>query len=162
VIPLPDDIRSMLRSILADKTLIMGVGNILRGDDAFGPELVNRLRESSFPCIDAGTTPENQIGASAKHDPLIILIADAVHMELEPGTCRILERDEILANTGFTTHDLSQVLFMERLEETTGARVLMLAVQPGQLGFGTPMSAPVQATLEGLEKLILEIGSDSC
>ncbi len=160
MIRLPDNVRSMLKSILTEKTLIMGVGNILRGDDAFGPELVNRLRNSSFPCIDAGTTPENQIGASAKHCPSIILIVDAVHMELEPGACRILERDEILANTGFTTHDLSPVMFMERLEETTGARVMMLAVQPEQLGFGAPVSVPVQAILEELEDLILRIGSD--
>jgi hydrogenase 3 maturation protease len=152
---LPDQTKKELESVLeGGRTLLMGIGNILRGDDAFGPELVNSLQGIPLPMIDAGTTPENQIGSSARHSPDTVLLADAVHLDAEPGTCRLLTRDQILSDTGFTTHDLSPALFMERLEETTGAKVMMLAVQPAQLGFGTAMSGPVRETLDALAEFI--------
>jgi hydrogenase 3 maturation protease len=132
----------------------MGIGNILRGDDALGPELIERLRDTSLELIDAGTTPENQVGSAARRNPTTVVLVDAVHMEEEPGTCRLLSRDRILEDTGFTTHDLSPALFMERLEAETGASVMMLAVQPAMLAFGAPMSEPVEKTLEDLAAFI--------
>jgi len=153
--PLPDSLTEELGSVLErGRTLLMGIGNILRGDDAFGPELVSRLGDSPLALIDAGTTPENQIGPAARLGPRTVLLADAVLMESEPGTCRLLGRDEILSDTGFTTHDQSPALFMERLEKDTGAEVLMLAVQPERLEFGAPLSARVEETLEALAALL--------
>ena len=157
---LPDTVRDRIESVLqGGRTLLMGIGNILRGDDALGPELLEMLRDTGLPLIDAGTTPENQIGSAARCDPETVLLVDAVHMDMEAGSCQVLTRDEILANTGFSTHDQSPALFMELLEETTGAEVLMLAVQPAQLSFGAPMTPEVRETLEMLALFIRSVTS---
>jgi len=149
--------RSELRSILGTgSTVLLGTGNILRGDDAFGPELVNRLKDLPIRCIDAGTTPENQIGVVARCKPDNILIVDAVHMEMTPGTCRLLQSEEILQYTGLTTHDLSPAHFMSVLAERTGATIRMLAVQPLHLRFGEPVSPGVEKALDELERLFRE------
>ncbi|NOQ21944.1 MAG: hydrogenase maturation protease [Candidatus Aegiribacteria sp.] len=133
----------------------MGIGNILRGDDGIGPELLARLSGKGLCTVDAGTVPENYIGPVARLDPDTVVIIDAVHLEREPGAVELLDRSEIMGNTSFTTHTLSPVLVMERLEEETGARVIMLAIQPGTLEFGAPLSPEVARLLEVLPDLLI-------
>jgi hydrogenase maturation protease len=79
---------------------------------------------------------------------------DAVHLDREPGSVELLERDEILENSGFSTHSLSPVLVMDRLESETGAAVFMLAIQPGNLTLGAPLSPAVNLLLKTLPDLL--------
>jgi hydrogenase maturation protease HycI len=140
-----------LEGFFRKKTVLIGVGNVLRGDDGFGPGIVGLLLGTpGLVCIDAGTTPENQIGSAARHRPDAVLIADAVHLGLEAGSCAMLGRNEIVRFSGLGTHDASPALFMERLEEATRAEVSMLAIQPKGLDFGSSLSDPVRGALEEL------------
>ena len=120
-------LKDRIHLLLKGKVVYMGIGNILRGDDGIGPELVAKLSEKGFYTIDAGTVPENYMRPVTRLDPDTVVIVDAVHLDREPGDVELLDRSEIMANTGFTTHTLSPVLVMERLEEETGAGVFMLA-----------------------------------
>lgn len=132
----------------------MGIGNIMRGDDGIGPELVAILSEKGFCTVDAGTVPENHIRSVARLDPDTIVIVDAVHLDREPGTVELLDRNDIKGGMGFTTHTLSPTLVMERLEEETGARVVMLAIQPATVEFGAPLSPAVANLLAVLPDLL--------
>ena len=63
--------------VLRGKTVIVGMGNPLRGDDGFGPALIERLRgKVSATCIDAGIAPENYVGRIVKETPDTILLVD--------------------------------------------------------------------------------------
>lgn len=139
---------------VSGKVVYMGIGNILRGDDGIGPELVAKLSKKGLCTVDAGTVPENYIRPVARLEPDTVVIVDAVHLDREPGAVELLDRSEIMGNTGFTTHTLSPVLVMERLEEETGARIVMLAIQPGTLEFGAPLSPEVALLLETLPDLL--------
>ncbi len=154
-----------LSAIFKGKTVIVGVGNVLRGDDAFGPALIERLRGTAgVVCIDAGSAPENYTGKIKKEKPDTIIIADAVHLGLAPGDWDILGKNEIV-RSGFTTHDLSPVMFIEYLEKETKADIYMLAVQPGDVSFGAQMSGSVRKTLEEITVLIMGIsinGDNTC
>jgi hydrogenase 3 maturation protease len=135
-----------LASLLNGKTVIVGIGNPLRGDDGFGPYLVELLQgQVKALCLDAGTAPENYIGKIIKEDPDTVLIVDAVHLGLPAGEFRVMEKDEIL-KSGFTTHDLSPRMFMDHLEQGTRAHIYMLGVQPQSVHFGDEMSEPVKKT----------------
>ena len=134
--------------------VFMGIGNILRGDDGLGPELIRRLSEAGYHTVDAGTAPESYVGTVAKLNPDTVIIVDAVHLDKEPGTVELLDRDEILSGTGFTTHNLSPALVMERLEDETGAEVLMLAIQPASLLFAAPITPPVLSTLRDVVNFV--------
>lgn len=147
-------LKDRLTSVLKGKVVYLGIGNVLRGDDGIGPELVARLSEKGVCTVDAGTVPENYIRPVARLDPDTVVIVDAVHLEREPGAVELLDRNQIMGSTGFTTHSLSPVMFMERLEEETGARVVMLAIQPGTIEFGAPLSPAVARLLSTLPDLL--------
>ncbi len=150
----PQDTSPPLKSILKGKVVLVGVGNTLRGDDGFGPALVARLSgKSEAVCIDAGTVPENYLGEIVRQNPDTVLLVDATHLGLNPGDYAILRKDEI-AESGFTTHDMSPNFFIEHLEKETGAAIYVLALQPAHVSFGAEMSAGVQETLEELVELL--------
>ena len=79
------------------RVLIAGVGNVLRGDDGFGVEVLHQLRRELgeppdvrfFESGIAGITLVQQLLDS--YDALIVL--DALDRNAEPGTVFVLEPD---------------------------------------------------------------------
>ncbi|MFH1836887.1 MAG: hydrogenase maturation peptidase HycI [Candidatus Omnitrophota bacterium] len=150
------DIFHALSNIIKDRTVIVGVGNILRGDDAFGPVLIEQIKDNiNAVCIDAGSAPENYLGKIIKEKPDNVLIVDAAHMGLAPGEYMLLKKDDII-RSGFTTHDLSPVMFIEYLEKETGADISMLGIQPEKMDFGEEMSKNVKKTLEEIKNIFIQ------
>jgi len=147
---------NIFKDIFKGKTVIVGVGNILRGDDAFGPALVEEVKgQIEAVCIDAGSAPENYLGKIIKEEPDTVIIVDAAHLDSKPGEYDVLKKEDIV-KSGFTTHDLSPVMFIEYLEKETKADIFMIAVQPEKLEFGGDMSDSVKGTLKELTRLIKE------
>lgn len=146
-----------LLPIMKGKTVIVGIGNPLRGDDGFGPALIGRL-QGKIPliCIDAGNAPENYLGRIAREEPDTILLVDAAHLDLEPGQYRILKPEEIL-KCGLTTHDMSSRMLIDFLQNQTQASIFMLAVQPLNISLGEPISECLSKTLDEIEMLIMEM-----
>lgn len=70
------------------RTLVIGCGNLLRGDDAAGPVLVRRMRQRGLPegmeCADAGTAGMD-VAFQMRGVPEVILV-DACRSGSEPGT----------------------------------------------------------------------------
>jgi hydrogenase 3 maturation protease len=151
-----DVMNNPFTGLLRGKTVFVGVGNRLRGDDGLGPVIVLSLREATdCPCIDAGDAPENHVGPIVRERPDTILIIDAVHLNGEPGAYVILHEEDI-ARTGFSTHTLSPHLFMHRLREMVNADILLLGVQPLDMKFGEHLSQPVEAAVQELVLLLTE------
>jgi hydrogenase 3 maturation protease len=145
--------------ILRGKTVIVGIGNSLRGDDGFGPALIEQLQgQVSYICIDAGSAPEKFLGLIVKEEPDTILFVDAADLDIEPGQYRILEPVDIV-KCGLTTHDMSSRMLIEFLENQTKANILMLGVQPQHECLGEAMSKRLTETLNEIELLIQEAGS---
>jgi len=143
-----------LESILKGKVVILGIGNRLRGDDGFGPALMDRLRgKIRAACIDAGTVPESYAGKVARENPDTILLVDAAHLARAPGEFEILDKDAI-AEVGFTTHDMSPRLVIAYLDKETGAAIYMLAVQPESVAFGEGLSPSVARALDCIRDLL--------
>lgn len=138
------------KDILKGKVVIVGIGNIMRGDDGLGPMLIERLKDSvKAVCIDSAIAPENYTGKIAKENPDTILIIDAVHLELAPGEYAIIEKNEIEVS-GLTTHDISPKIFIDFLDNETSADIYMLGIQPKNVSFGDEISDEVK---EGIQKI---------
>jgi hydrogenase 3 maturation protease len=138
------------------------MGNPLRRDDGLGPALFARLSDSiKERCIDAGTTPENQVGAIARLHPDGVLLVDAVHMDLPPGSWRVLGKQEIVKMGIFTTHDIPLPLLMEYLAGQARSQVAVLGVQPGDVSFGEKLSEAVEKTVIDLAARIGKHMADS-
>jgi hydrogenase maturation protease len=89
------------------RVLIAGVGNVLRGDDGFGVEVLHRLAEEIAPAAGVRFFESGIAGIGLvqqlldSYDALIVL--DALDRGAEPGTIFVLEPDvERLAASGRT------------------------------------------------------------
>jgi len=145
-----------LKARLKGKVVILGVGNPLKGDDGFGPELVKRLKgRVSAELIDGGTAPENYLEVIANLKPDTIMVVDAVHFDGSPGELRLLRSEDILS-AELSTHKLSPKVLMDFLSQRCSADIFMLAVQPRSIEFGAEMNSEVKRKVERLEVLLSE------
>ena len=79
--------------------LVLGLGNVLLGDDGVGPALVERVRElfsgmEEVDCMDGGTQGLALLGHLAGREALIIL--DALAAGKAPGEVSVLAKSELL------------------------------------------------------------------
>jgi hydrogenase 3 maturation protease len=157
---LEEDIRA---SLDGKRTVILGVGNPLRGDDGVGSVLAARLQTKLVsPVIDAGEVPENFIGPIIAANPEVLLIIDAANLGLPPGGMAIIDTKEI-ANASISTHSASLNLFLMVLQTEIQPEIFFLGIQPMTIDFGGAMSLPVKVTLNRLVNLLKKIlpGKDS-
>ncbi len=141
------------------KTVILGIGNPMRGDDGLGPALIERLQgKTKAILIDGGEVPENYLGPIEAAKPEVVLIIDAADLQASPGDVALIEMEQ-LSQTGISTHNASLGLFAKVVQTLTGAEILVLAVQPMYNSFGTPISEAVERTLEWVEQALEAIFS---
>ena len=68
---------------------------------------------------------------------------------IRPGELRLLEPGQV-ASGGLSTHAGSPAMLAQYLQARTGARVGLLAIQPGDTSQGTEFSPEVAATMREL------------
>ncbi|MDQ6616897.1 MAG: hydrogenase maturation protease [Actinomycetota bacterium] len=145
------------------RTLVAGVGNVLRGDDAFGVEVARRLALEILPpgvrVVETGIAGvalihELQEGWDA------LIVVDAVDRDRPPGTVMLIElevtdvaelswvqRCDFLADMHLATPE--RALMLARALGVLPAQVLMVGCQPidaEQIGDG--LSEPVRAAVD--------------
>lgn len=151
------EIRSHLKDILKGRITIVGVGNVMRGDDGFGHILSERIKKrTSASVINAGPTPENHLKAIRDSRPDAILIIDVADFGGDVGDIKLLKKNDIPLY-GISTHNASLALFLDFLNADTKAAVYMLAVQPGENEINTHLSDVLEKKCEEMESLLLEL-----
>ena len=85
---------------MAPRVVVMGIGNLLKGDDGFGVRVVEALGQCDLPtdveCIDGGTGGPTLMVHFDEAEVLILI--DAADLKSEPGTLRVFSLDDITAN----------------------------------------------------------------
>ena len=138
-----------LRVVTGPALLILGVGNLLRGDDGVGPAVVAAIKPHvNVPCLDAGPAPEKFLEIIVRAAPATVLIIDAVDFGGEPGEIRLLDLAD-LRGSACSTHATSLALVGRYLETRIQVRVRLIGVQPLQLR-GEQFSAPVAEAVQRL------------
>ena len=128
------------------KSVILGIGNDLKADDGIGPHIIAQLENQApdqIELINVGTVPENFISLLIEKQPEFILLLDAALMQAEPGTIRLIDKDNI-GGIAFSSHQLPLTFFIEYLESNISATILVLGIQPLTDEFTQPISEPVQ------------------
>jgi len=152
----------------APHTLIIGCGNLLRGDDAVGPILVRQLLEHDLPAqvrlADGGTAGMDV--AFAMRGTQRVIIVDACQTGDPPGTLYKVPGD-VLENlppvTGLHMHafrwDHALAFGRWLLKDEYPQEVIVYLVEVASLTYGEPLSPFVQGALEKLITILLqEIG----
>jgi hydrogenase maturation protease len=143
--------------------LVAGVGNILRGDDAFGVEVARRMARETLP-PDARVVETGIAGVALVHELQegwdALIVVDAVARDKVPGTVMLIElevtniddmswaqRCDFLSDMHLATPE--RALMLARALGVLPPLVLMVGCQPvdaEQVGEG--MSDLVQAAVE--------------
>ena len=148
----------MLESIctkLKGKVLILGVGNPLRGDDGAGPYLIKQLKgRVDATLLNGEEEPENLLDQIVGMKPDSILIVDALELSTHPGSAALLEEDQ-LERGNLSTHHASLKLFIECVKGETGAKVLVLGIQPKSIEIGQAISSEVKESIGHLRNLLI-------
>jgi hydrogenase 3 maturation protease len=152
-----EDWRETLSNTLHGRVAILCVGNPLRGDDAAGPTLAERLEvQEPWHVFDAGPAPENWIGPLCAHRPDVVLAVDAVPFDQPPGSIACWPVAD-LAEGAPSTHAPSLAMSLRMIEQRTRAAILVLGIQPQQIEFGQPLGPPVAAAVDTLAERLLQI-----
>jgi hydrogenase 3 maturation protease len=119
--------------------VLMGIGNILNGDDGIGPWVAQHFCQENWKTIDCGTAPENFTGKVKKLSPDLLVLVDATDMNLSPGEIRRIPPDMINA-LHLSTHALPLSLLMAHLQDTI-KKIILVGIQPKR--FNGPLSCEV-------------------
>ncbi|HEY4469051.1 MAG TPA: HyaD/HybD family hydrogenase maturation endopeptidase [Klebsiella sp.] len=137
------------------RILVLGIGNLLLGDEAVGVRIVEALEQRySLPAhvevLDGGTSGMELMEAMANRDHLIV--ADAVLTGSVPGSVAVLHDEEIpaLFTRKVSPHQLglSDVLMALRLTDEFPQRLTLVGVVPESLEPGIGLTPVVSQAIE--------------
>lgn len=148
------DIKDKLKGIVT----VIGIGNIMRGDDGFGPKLIESLKDKKVKAnlLDCGTVPENYIFPILDTSCDTVILADAADLGIAPGQAKILSLGE-LSGAGLSTHNSSIRLFTDLLR--TGKddmNIFAVSMQPRTIAFGESLSEEVRTGIEELADIFVQ------
>lgn len=141
-------------------TLILGIGNAWRGDDAAGRLVTHALRARKLPgvtVIEANVVDPSLLDAWQEVDRLIVV--DAVNSGAAPGTvhCFDLSRESLPGSLSFcSSHafDLAALLNLAHTLNRLPPQVWVLGVEGHEFAHGQTVSAPVQ---QGVDRCVAAI-----
>jgi len=151
------ELSEQLNKLRNSSTVIVGIGNTLKGDDGAGPLVCEQLRgKVCAEVIDAGTVPENYIQKIIKKAPQNLLIIDAIDFAASAGTINIFKPEQ-LDSFVLSTHTLSPRLFVDMVCGNIQVDVYFVGVQPAQMQLGQPQSEQVNESIQWLAGTLAEI-----
>jgi hydrogenase maturation protease len=143
------------------KSVVIGVGNEFRRDDGAGPEVVARLRgrvpEAADLLVSDGE-PTRMI--EAWDGAALVIVVDAVRAEpAVPGRLHRLVLDQATAGPSgsVSSHGfgLGHAIGLAQVLDRMPGRLIVHAVEAGDLGQGTGLSPPVAAVIDTLAAAVL-------
>ena len=147
---------------------VLGVGSVLRADDAAGMEITGRLKawlepqgRTDIRFFEGETAPENFSGSIKRFNPTHLLIVDAADVGLMPGDATDICPDDV-GGPSYCSHMLPLKIMIDYLIAETGMAVTLLGIQYKTLEFDNPMTVEMEQAVErvcgALRRVIEERG----
>ncbi len=146
------------------KVLILGVGNILLGDEGVGVRVVEKIRnEHTLPddveVMDGGTLGLTLIPYLEGREA--VFIVDAVDRGGRPGELYRIDgddMDEVYNSRKLSAHQigLREILGLSRLQNFLPERVCLFGIQPQAVEVGLDLSGPVSSRVDELIEILLD------
>ena len=135
---------------------VLGVGNVLMGDDGLGPYAV-RVLESRYEMpdgvevADAGTPGLDFAPFLAGTESVIVI--DTVSSDAAPGSVKLYRREQLLstpppARTSPHQPGLRETIMAMELSGARVPEILLIGVVPGSVATGTGLSPAVHAAVD--------------
>jgi len=147
------------------EVLVIGLGNILLGDDGIGVHVIRRLATNpgippGLRPLDGGTLGFRLMDAFARWDA--ILLVDAAELGEPAGTIRLLERDALNRHVRrggrVSAHEagLVDLLTLAKLEGHAPSHLALLGVQPERIDWNETLSVPLARALPGACQMAID------
>ena len=151
-------------------TLIIGCGNLLRGDDAVGPVVVRRLLDRGLPAgveVADGGTSGMDVAFRMRGTDRVVLV-DACTSGGEPGSIyrmRGEDVEQLPPLDGINLHSFrwDHALAFGRwvLKDDYPTDIVVYLIEAASFGFGDPLSELVEAAVDELVDHLLTAPADS-
>jgi len=132
--------------------MLMGLGNICRGDDGIGSFIAQNFQSDDWLVLDCGTIPENFTSLVKKTQPEYLVIVDAAQMNLEPGEFRVIPSERI-DKFYLTTHNIPLSLLISYLDEWA-EKIILIGIQPEKMEDFQRISERVQDSARKLIEIL--------
>jgi coenzyme F420 hydrogenase subunit delta len=128
--------------VMYQEIVVFGCGNILFGDDGFGPCVAEYLKDcvelpENVSVINAGTSVRGILFdlVLSPQRPKKIIVIDAVDTKRKPGEVFNLNVDEFPLNKidDFTLHEMPTSNLLKELKEFCNVDVIIIAAQVEQI-----------------------------
>ena len=148
------------------RVAVIGIGNVLTGDDAVGPHVVRVLEATralppGVEVIDAGTPGHDLTPFLAGLDAAVIV--DAVKAKGAPGELRVYGKAELLGRApvlALSPHEpgVREALMIAELAGVSPPLVRLVGVIPAATGTGIGLSEAVRAAIpEAVARVVAEL-----
>ena len=127
-------------------TVVLGLGNLLLGDEGVGVHAARALAEAGLPgaeVLDVGTAILDALPALGRAERLVVI--DAVQAGGSPGSIYRMPFDQVrpaATVAGLHGFDLSRALALAGRADAP-ERVVILGVEPGHIGWSLELSPAV-------------------
>jgi hydrogenase maturation protease len=158
-----------------NRILVAGIGNLFKGDDAFGTEVAQRLLRRGFPqgvkVVDFGIRGLDLTYALLDGYDAALLI-DTARRGGAPGTVSVIEPDRPAEGSPtpedilLEPHDLDPAKVLRAIAGLGGScpRIIVVACEPltfggedGVMGLSEPVARAVEAAITTVDELIDEL-----
>jgi hydrogenase 3 maturation protease len=153
-----EGLSATIKGRVRGKVAIVGMGNIMRGDDGLGPKLIEFLKNDKVNAklFDCGTAPENYVMPILTTAADTIIFVDAADMGRSPGDIAVVDLDDI-STVSFSTHCPSPRLFVDLLKTgNDDLNIFFISIQPRSTSLGAHMSAEIIDSLELLKDALVK------
>jgi len=147
----------------AARTLVLGLGNPLMGDDGFGLVVLERLRDEwevppEVDLVDGGTWGMNLLPLI--EDASEVVLIDAIRTGQPPGSAVELERESLpryLAHK-LSPHqiDLKEVLALAELRGTLPIRTVAIGAEPHTVALSTELTAALGDAVDEVARRVID------
>ncbi len=147
------------------ENLIVGCGNILYGDDGFGPEVVKYIKDNNieFPgdtcVIDGATSAPHYIFTLPQEKWKNIIIVDVASLNKEAGTIDVLNLDQIHEEDRYMdVHGLSATYPLHDLKDKINIKIV--AIQPEnmpvemEIGLTETLTEKIPQTINTIKEVL--------
>jgi len=141
------------------KTIVIGVGNPLRGDDGVGMKILEYLEDMDLPdvmLLNTETVPEAFTGKVSEYEPTHVLLVDAANFRGEPGDAKLINSAQI-GGTAVSTHSLPLTIFITYIEKALNVKVKLLGIQPKRIEFYTEMTPELEEASKKISEILIKI-----
>jgi len=141
---------------------VIGLGNKLRGDDAIGPYIIERLRQHAqadvLHLVDAGADTFTILNHLVEHGH--ILLIDAARMNEKPGfvkKIKLVDHNISWADKNLSLHGFGFAAMYQIARAVNPALTCtLIAVEPKEIAFNMEISTEVQKSVPRIIKLVIE------